>query len=170
MRYSSYDNDFNFDGVSGSMKSRGFQMGAEYGYRWENDKGIFVTPNTQLTLGRLYNRDFTTSHGVHVAAGHVNSAIVSFGVDTGKMFSKQSQIYAKIRYNKELGDTVRAAFQQDQASLFCDSGSNRQWWEYGLGVDFKTGNATHVYADAERASGGNFRKNWSWRIGTRFDF
>ena len=169
-RYSSYDNDFRFDGVQGSVKSRGFQLGAEYGYRWENDKGIFVTPNTQLTLGRLYNRDFTTSHGVHVAAGYVNSAVVSFGVDAGKMFSKQSQIYAKIRYNKELGDTVRAAFQQDQTSLFCDGGSNRQWWEYGLGADFKTGKTTHIYMDAERATGSNFQKDWSWRIGTRFDF
>ena len=169
-RYSSYDNDFRFDGVQGSVKSRGLQLGAEYGYRWENDKGIFVTPNTQLTLGRLYNRDFTTSHGVHVAAGHVNSAVVSFGVDVGKMFSKQSQIYAKIRYNKELEDTVRAAFQQDQTSLFCDGGSNRQWWEYGLGADFKTGKTTHIYMDAERATGSNFQKDWSWRIGTRFDF
>lgn len=169
-RYSSYDNDFRFDGVTGSMKSRGFQLGAEYGYRWENDKGIFVTPNTQLTLGRLYNRDFTTSHGVHAAAGHMNSAIVSLGVDAGKMFSKQSQLYAKIRYNKELGDTVHAAFQQDDASLFCDGSSNRQWWEYGLGADFKTGKTTHIYMDAERATGSNFRKDWSWRIGTRFDF
>ncbi len=169
-RYSSYDNDFKFDGVNGSVKSRGLQMGAEYGYRWEDEKGIFVTPNTQLTLGRLYNRDFTTSHGVHVAAGHVNSAVVSLGVDAGKMFSKQSQIYAKVRYNKELGDTVHASLQQDDTSLFCDSGSNRQWWEYGLGADFKIGKTTHIYMDAERADGSNFQKDWSWRIGTRFDF
>ena len=170
MRYSSYDNDFNFDGVNGAMKSRGFQLGAEYGYRWETDKGIFVTPNTQLTLGRLYNKDFTTSNGVHAGLEHVNSAVLSFGVDVGKKFSERGQVYTKIRYNKELGNTVRAALYQDNTSAFYDSGSNRQWWEYGLGVDFRAGKAAHVYADVERASGGNFQKNWSWRIGTRFDF
>lgn len=170
MRYSSYDNDFNFDGVNGAMKSRGFQLGAEYGYRWENDKGIFVTPNTQLTLGRLYNRDFTTSNGVHAGLGHVNSAVLSLGVDVGQTCSEQGQVYAKVRYNKELGNTMRAALYQDNTSAFYDSGSNRQWWEYGLGVDFRAGKAAHVYADVERASGGNFQKNWSWRIGTRFDF
>lgn len=170
MRYSSYDNDFNFDGVNGAMKSRGFQLGAEYGYRWENDKGIFVTPNTQLTLGRLYNRDFTTSNGVHAGLEHVNSAVLSLGVDVGQTCSEQGQVYAKVRYNKELGNTVRAALYQDNTSAFYDSGSNRQWWEYGLGVDFRAGKAAHVYADVERASGGNFQKNWSWRIGTRFDF
>lgn len=169
-RYSSYDNDFKFDGVNGSMKSRGLQLGAEFGYRWENHRGVFVTPNVQFTLGRLYNRDFTTSHGVHVAAGHVNSAVASLGVDAGKKFSRQGQVYAKIRYNRELGDTVHAALQQDQASLSCDGSSNRQWWEYGVGVDFKTGKATHVYMDAERANGSNFQKDWSWRIGMRFDF
>ena len=170
MRYSSYDNDFNFDGVNGAMKSRGFQLGAEYGYRWENNKGIFVTPNTQLTLGRLYNRDFTTSNGVHAGLGHVNSAVLSLGVDVGQTCSEQGQVYAKVRYNKELGNTMRAALYQDNTSAFYDSGSNRQWWEYGLGVDFRAGKAAHVYADVERASGGNFQKNWSWRIGTRFDF
>lgn len=170
MRYSSYDNDFNFDGVNGAMKSRGFQLGAEYGYRWETDKGIFVTPNTQLTLGRLYNKDFTTSNGVHASLGHVNSAVLSLGVDVGQTCSEQGQVYAKVRYNKELGNTVRAALYQDNTSAFYDSGSNRQWWEYGLGVDFRAGKAAHVYADVERASGGNFQKNWSWRIGTRFDF
>ena len=169
-RYSSYDNDFRFDGVNGSVKSRGLQLGAEFGYRWENHRGVFVTPNAQFTLGRLYNRDFTTSHGVHVAAGHVNSAVASLGVDAGKKFSRQGQVYAKIRYNRELGDTVHAALQQDQASLSCDGSSNRQWWEYGVGVDFKTGKATHVYMDAERANGSNFQKDWSWRIGMRFDF
>lgn len=169
-RYSSYDNHFRFDGVQGTVKSRGFQLGAEYGYRWENDKGIFVTPNTQLTLGRLYNRDFTTSNGVHASLGHVNSAVLSLGVDVGQTCSEQGQVYAKVRYNKELGNTVRAALYQDNTSAFYDSGSNRQWWEYGLGVDFRAGKAAHVYADAERASGGNFQKNWSWRIGTRFDF
>ena len=169
-RYSSYDTHFRFDGVQGTVKSRGFQLGAEYGYRWENDKGIFVTPNTQLTLGRLYNRDFTTSNGVHASLGHVNSAVLSLGVDVGQTCSEQGQVYAKVRYNKELGNTMRAALYQDNTSAFYDSGSNRQWWEYGLGVDFRAGKAAHVYADVERASGGNFQKNWSWRIGTRFDF
>ncbi len=169
-RYSSYDNDFRFDGVNGSVKSRGLQLGAEFGYRWENHRGVFVTPNAQFTLGRLYNREFTTSRGVHVASGHVNSAVASLGVDAGKKFSRQGQFYAKVRYNRELGDTVHAALQQDQASLSCDGGSNRQWWEYGVGVDFKTGKATHVYMDAERANGSNFQKDWSWRIGMRFDF
>lgn len=170
LRYSSYDNDFKLDGVNGSAKSHGLQASAEYGHRLENDHGLFVTPNAQFTLGRLYNKAFTTSNGVHVASDHLNSAILSMGVDVGQTLGDQSQIYAKVRYNTELGDRVSAAFYKNDASAFCNGDSNGSWWEYGLGFDLKAGHASHLFMDAERASGSGFSKDWSWRIGARFDF
>ena len=170
LRYSSYDNDFKLDGVNGSAKSHGLQASAEYGHRLENDHGLFVTPNAQLTLGRLYNKAFTISNGVHVASDHLNSAILSMGVDVGQNIGEQSQVYAKVRYNTELGDRVSAAFYQGDASAFCNGDSNGSWWEYGLGFDLKAGHASHLFMDAERAGGSGFSKDWSWRIGARFDF
>lgn len=170
LRYSSYDNDFKLDGVNGSAKSHGLQASAEYGHRLENDHGLFVTPNTQFTLGRLYNKAFTTSNGVHVASDHLNSAILSMGVDVGQTLGDQSQVYAKVRYNTELGDRVSAAFYQGDASAFCNGDSNGSWWEYGLGFDLKAGHASHLFMDAERAGGSGFSKDWSWLIGARFDF
>ncbi len=170
LRYSSYDNDFKLDGVNGSAKSHGLQASAEYGCRLENDHGLFVTPNAQLMLGRLYNKAFTTSNGVHVANDHLNSAILSMGVDVGQTLGDQSQVYAKVRYNTELGDRVSAAFYQGDASAFCNGDSNGSWWEYGLGFDLKAGHASHLFMDAERAGGSGFSKDWSWRIGARFDF
>ena len=170
LRYSSYDNDFKLDGVNGSAKSHGLQASAEYGHRLENDHGLFVTPNAQFTLGRLYNKAFTTSNSVHVASDHLNSAILSMGVDVGQTLDDQSQVYAKVRYNTELGDRVSAAFYKNDASAFCNGDSNGSWWEYGLGFDLKAGHASHLFMDAERASGSGFSKDWSWRIGARFDF
>lgn len=170
LRYSSYDNDFKLDGVNGSAKSQGLQANAEYGHRLENDRGLFVTPNAQFTLGRLYNKAFTTSNGVHIASDHLNSAILSMGVDVGQTLGDQSQVYAKVRYNTELGDRVSAAFYQGDASSFCSGDSNGSWWEYGLGFDLKAGHASHLFMDAERAGGSGFSKDWSWRIGARFDF
>lgn len=170
LRYSSYDNDFKLDGVNGSAKSHGLQASAEYGCRLENDHGLFVTPNAQLTLGRLYNKAFTTSNSVHVASDHLNSAILSMGVDVGQTLGDQSQVYAKVRYNTELGDRVSAAFYKNDASAFCNGDSNGSWWEYGLGFDLKAGHASHLFMDAERAGGSGFSKDWSWRIGARFDF
>lgn len=170
LRYSSYDNDFKLDGVNGSAKSHGLQASAEYGHRLENDHGLFVTPNAQFTLGRLYNKSFTTSNGVHVANNHLNSAILSMGVDVGQTLGDQSQVYAKVRYNTELGDRVSAAFYKNDASAFCNGDSNGSWWEYGLGFDLKAGHASHLFMDAERAGGSGFSKDWSWRIGARFDF
>lgn len=170
LRYSSYDNDFKLDGVNGSAKSHGLQASAEYGHRLENDHGLFVTPNAQLTLGRLYNKAFTTSNGVHVASDHLNSAILSMGVDVGQNIGEQSQVYAKVRYNTELGDRVSAVFYKNDASSFRSGDSNGSWWEYGLGFDLKAGHASHLFMDAERAGGSGFSKDWSWRIGARFDF
>lgn len=170
LRYSSYDNDFKLDGANGSAKSHGLQASAEYGWRLENDRGLFVAPNAQLTLGRLYNKAFTTSNGVHVASDHLNSAILSMGVDVGQTLGDQSQVYAKVRYNTELGDRVSAAFYKNDASAFCNGDSNGSWWEYGLGFDLKAGHASHLFMDAERAGGSGFSKDWSWRIGARFDF
>lgn len=170
LRYSSYDNDFKLDGVNGSAKSHGLQASAEYGCRLENNHGLFVTPNAQFTLGRLYNKAFTTSDGVHVASDHLNSAILSMGVDVGQTLGYQSQVYAKVRYNTELGDRVSAAFYKNDASAFCNGDSNGSWWEYGLGFDLKAGHASHLFMDAERAGGSGFSKDWSWRIGARFDF
>lgn len=170
LRYSSYDNDFKLDGVNGSAKSHGLQASAEYGHRLENDHGLFVTPNAQFTMGRLYNKAFTTSNGVHVASDHLNSAILSMGVDIGQNIGEQSQVYAKVRYNTELGDSVSAAFCQGNDSTFRSGDSNGSWWEYGLGFDLKAGHASHLFMDAERAGGSGFSKDWSWRIGARFDF
>lgn len=170
LRYSSYDNDFKLDGVNGSAKIHGLQASAEYGHRLENNHGLFVTPNAQFTLGRLYNKAFTTSDGVHVASDHLNSAILSMGVDIGQTLGEQSQVYAKVRYNTELGDRVSAAFYKGDKSDFCSGDSNGSWWEYGLGFDIKAGHASHLFMDAERASGSGFSKDWSWRIGARFDF
>lgn len=170
LRYSSYDNDFKLDGANGSAKSHGLQASAEYGCRLENNHGLFVTPNAQFTLGRLYNKAFTTSDGVHVASDHLNSAILSMGVDVGQNIGEQSQVYAKVRYNTELGDRVSAAFCQGDASTFRSGDSNGSWWEYGLGFDLKAGHASHLFMDAERAGGSGFSKDWSWRIGARFDF
>lgn len=170
LRYSSYDNDFKLDGVNDSAKSHGLQASAEYGCRLENDHGLFVTPNAQFTLGRLYNKAFTTSNGVHVASDHLNSAILSMGVDVGQTLGDQSQVYAKVRYNTELGDRVSAAFYKNDASAFCNGDSNGSWWEYGLGFDLKAGHASHLFMDAERAGGSGFSKDLSWRIGARFDF
>ena len=170
LRYSSYDNDFKLDGVNGSAKSHGLQASAEYGCHLENNHGLFVTPNAQFTLGRLYNKAFTTSNGVHVTNDHLNSAILSMGVDVGQTLGEQSQVYAKVRYNTELGDRVSAAFYQGNASDFCSGDSNGSWWEYGLGFDLKAGHASHLFMDAERAGGSGFSKDWSWRIGARFDF
>lgn len=170
IRYSSYDNEFKLDGANGSAKSHGLQASAEYGCRLENGRGLFVTPNAQLTLGRLYNKAFITSNGVHVANDHLNSAILSMGVDVGQNIGEQSQVYAKVRYNTELGDRVSAAFCQDDASTFRSGDSNGSWWEYGLGFDLKAGHASHLFMDAERAGGSGFSKDWSWRIGARFDF
>lgn len=170
LRYSSYDNDFKLDCVNGSAKSHGLQASAEYGHRLENDHGLFVTPNAQFTLGRLYNKAFTTSNGVHVASDHLNSAILSMGVDIGQNIGEQSQVYAKVRYNTELGDSVSAAFCQGNDSTFRSGDSNGSWWEYGLGFDLKAGHASHLFMDAERAGGSGFSKDWSWRIGARFDF
>ena len=170
LRYSSYDNDFKLDGANGSAKSHGLQASAEYGWHLENDRGLFVAPNAQLTLGRLYNKAFTTSNGVHVANDHLNSAILSMGVDVGQTLGDQSQVYAKVRYNTELGDRVSAAFYKNDASAFCNGDSNGSWWEYGLGFDLKAGHASHLFMDAERAGGSGFSKDWSWRIGARFDF
>lgn len=170
LRYSSYDNDFKLDGANGSAKSHGLQASAEYGWHLENDRGLFVAPNAQLTLGRLYNKAFTTSNGVHVASDHLNSAILSMGVDVGQTLGDQSQVYAKVRYNTELGDRVSAAFYKNDASAFCNGDSNGSWWEYGLGFDLKAGHASHLFMDAERAGGSGFSKDCSWRIGARFDF
>lgn len=170
LRYSSYDNDFKLDGVNGSAKSHGLQASAEYGCHLENNHGLFVTPNAQFTLGRLYNKAFTTSNGVHVTNDHLNSAILSMGVDVGQTLGEQSQVYAKVRYNTELGDRVSTAFYQGNASDFCSGDSNGSWWEYGLGFDLKAGHASHLFMDAERAGGSGFSKDWSWRIGARFDF
>lgn len=170
LRYSSYDNDFKLDGVNGSAKSHGLQASAEYGCRLGNDHGLFVTPNAQLTLGRLYNKAFTTSNGVHVASDHLNSAILSMGVDVGQTLGDQSQVYAKVRYNTELGNRVSAAFYKNDANAFCNGDSNGSWWEYGLGFDLKAGHASHLFMDAERAGGSGFSKDWSWRISARFDF
>lgn len=47
---------------------------------------------------------------------------------------------------------------------------NDTWFEYGIGAAFASGKNSHVYFDVERSTGSDFKKDWQWNVGARWNF
>ncbi|MCQ4908351.1 autotransporter outer membrane beta-barrel domain-containing protein, partial [Phascolarctobacterium faecium] len=46
-------------------KQHAYSVSVEYGKRFELERGLFIEPNAQFTLGRLGGIDYTTDRGVN---------------------------------------------------------------------------------------------------------
>ena len=75
-------------------------------------------------------------------------------------------IYGKVSYIHEFDGDIgfRMNGIENQQSF---GGS---WWTYGVGVTAQISKKHNIYADVERASGGDFTQAWKVNVGYRFQW
>ena len=155
-------------------KQHAYSVSVEYGKRFDMERGFFIEPNAQFTLGRLGSIDYTTDRGANGYIEGMNSAIGRIGFVMGQKITGDSDIYLKADLLHEFAGerylqlTSDAGGTNDMLTKHNDYGDT--WFELGLGANIKVSKAASIYGEIERGFGGDINKKWSVNGGVRFTF
>lgn len=168
--YNSYGNK-----IHGDPDANGLSASLEYGRKKQIDtKGWYVEPQTQLTMGYLHMKDYTTSDGVHMEGDNVKSAVWRGGFNLGREFhmndGRKGNAYLKANWYHEFGGALGMDMSANGESIHLGEVQNDTWFEYGIGATFQLDAGTHIYFDYERGVGSDYKKDWTWDFGVRFEY
>ena len=155
-------------------KQHAYSVSVEYGKRFDMERGFFIEPQAQFTLGRLGSIDYTTDRGANGYIEGMNSAIGRIGFVMGQKITGDSDIYLKADLlhefagERDLRLTSDAGGTNDILTKHNDYGDT--WFELGLGANIKVSKAASIYGEIERGFGGDINKKWSVNGGVRFTF
>ena len=155
-------------------KQHAYSVSVEYGKRFDMERGFFIEPQAQFTLGRLGSIDYTTDRGANGYIEGMNSAIGRIGFVMGQKIKNGSDIYLKADLlhefagERDLQLTSDAGGTNDILTKHNDYGDT--WFELGLGANIKVSKTASIYGEVERGFGGDINKKWSVNGGVRFTF
>ncbi|WP_278936848.1 autotransporter outer membrane beta-barrel domain-containing protein [Phascolarctobacterium faecium] len=155
-------------------KQHAYSVSVEYGKRFELERGLFIEPNAQFTLGRLGSIDYTTDRGVNGRIDGMNSALGRIGFVMGQKIENGSDIYLKADLlhefagERDLVLTSDAGGTNDILTKHNDYGDT--WFELGLGGNVRISKTGNFYGEVTRGFGGDINKKWSVNAGLRFTF
>ena len=124
--------------LAGDYKTWGASLSAEYGKRFEMDKGFYVDPSVELTLGRVAGKDYTAASDYLDAFGKNKSlaveqdAFTSFigraGVRLGQKLDNASyfvKLAAAHEFSGDFDSTYRVEGEPDDSTSisFSEPGS-----------------------------------------------
>ena len=155
-------------------KQHAYSVSVEYGKRFDMERGFFIEPQAQFTLGRLGSINYTTDRGANGYIEGMNSAIGRIGFVMGQKITGGSDIYLKADLlhefagERDLRLTSDAGGTSDMLTKHNDYGDT--WFELGLGANIKVSKTASIYGEVERGFGGDINKKWSVNGGVRFTF
>ena len=157
-----------------SYKQHSYSISVEYGKCFDLERGFFIEPSAQITLGRLGSIDYTTDRGANGHIDGMNSAIGRIGFVMGQKITNGNDIYLKADLlhefagERDLVLTSDAGGSHDILTKHNDYGDT--WFELGLGGSVKLSKAGNLYGEVVRGFGGDINKKWSVNAGLRFTF
>ena len=157
-----------------SYKEHAYSVSVEYGKRFDLERGLFIEPNAQFTLGRLGGIRYTTDRGANGYIEGMNSAIGRIGFVMGQKIENGSDIYLKADLlhefagERDLQLTSDAGGTNDILTKHNDYGDT--WFELGLGGNVRISKTGNFYGEVTRGFGGDINKKWSVNAGLRFTF
>ena len=184
-KYSKLDNEFkvfNDSGhkLNGDYKTWGTSISAEYGKRFEGERGFYFDPSVELTLGRINGKDYNahsdylTSVGVmkdmQVEQDAFNTLVGRVGFRLGQKLDNASY-FVKLAAAHEFSgdfDTTYRAVGEPEGRTSIDFGDT--WYEAQIGGTVKLSDNSVIYADFERSFGGDVEEKWRVDAGLRWSF
>ncbi|RAS55159.1 outer membrane autotransporter protein [Phascolarctobacterium faecium DSM 14760] len=155
-------------------KQHACSVSVEYGKRFDLERGLFIEPNAQFTLGRLGSIDYTTDRGANGRIEGMNSALGRIGFVMGQKIENGSDIYLKADLlhefagERDLVLTSDAGGTNDILTKHNDYGDT--WFELGLGGNVRISKTGNFYGEVTRGFSGDINKKWSVNAGLRFTF
>ena len=170
-KYARLDNEFDVTGGvgSGDYSTNGYSFSAEYGKRTQLANDFYFEPQVELTYGRVADVDFVTKNGAKVSQDSMDSLVGRVGFAAGKNI-KNGNVYVRASYLYDFDGETNVTFSNTGASESFSEDLGGGWFEFGIGTNINLSDATYLYFDVEKTTGGEVDTNWQWNAGIRYSF
>ena len=161
--------------IDGDYKTWGTSISAEYGKRFEGDRGTYFEPSVELTYGHINGKSYsanTTYYGakMNVDQDSFDTLVGRLGLRIGQKLENGSY-FAKLALAHEFSGDFDTRYNVDGAdhnSTHLDFGDT--WYELQIGGTAKLSANSMIYADFQRSFGGDVTEKWRVDAGLRFTF
>ena len=183
MKASHLDNEYNLKfnngigtyDIDGDYKTWGTSISAEYGKRFEGDKGTYFEPSAELTYGHVNGKSYSANTSYYGAKMNVDqdsfdTLVGRIGLRVGQKLENGSY-FAKLALAHEFCGSFDTRYNvngADQNSTHMDFGDT--WYELQIGGTAKLSANSMLYADFQRSFGGDVTEKWRVDAGLRFTF
>lgn len=170
-KYARLDNEFDVAGGvgSGDYSTNGYSFSAEYGKRMQLANDFYFEPQVELTYGKVADVDFVTENGAKVSQDSMDSLVGRVGFAAGKNI-KNGNVYVRASYLYDFDGETNVTFSNAGASETFSEDLGGGWFEFGIGTNINLSDATYLYFDVEKTTGGEVDTNWQWNAGVRYSF
>ena len=165
-RVAKAESDLTVDGRhKGTLDNWVFGLSGELGWRFDLNDKFYIEPQSELTYTYVSDDalDLSTAHYKIKAA---NSLLGRVGTAFGlKCPNNKGNVYVRTSVVCEfMGDAKINGVNKTKTAIYEIDG-NDTWFEYGLGVNFNLNDATYLWADLERTTGGALDEDWRATLG-----
>ena len=168
-RLGSAKTDMTVDGdKKGSMDNIVTALSGEFGWRFNLVKSVYIEPQVELAYTHVDADDLSLSNGSMYRFDNANSLVGRAGFALGLQCPENGNtVYLRMSAVHEfLGDN---AVTGGNGTVYEVDGKDT-WVEYGLGANFNLNDATYLWADLERTTGGALDEDWRATLGVRYAF
>ena len=170
-KYSRLSNDFEIADMKGSIDNNAYSFSAEFGWRFDLAKTVFVEPQVELTYGRILGDNATASNNVRTEQEDFDSLLGRVGLRAGfKCPNDRGTVYVRVSGVHDFKGESDVRYSSSKASTTVHDDIGGSWVEYALGANVNITPSTYTYLDLERTSGSDVKENWRWNIGLRTVF
>lgn len=161
--------------IDGDYKTWGTSISAEYGKRFEGDKGTYFEPSAELTYGHMAGKSYSAGTNYYGSTMYMDqdgfdTLVGRIGLRVGQKLENGSY-FAKLALAHEfMGDydTRYNVDGKDHNSTHLEFGDS--WYELQIGGTAKLSANSMLYADFQRSFGGDVTEKWHVDAGLRFTF
>lgn len=96
-KYSRLSNDFEIADMKGSIDNNAYSFSAEFGWRFDLAKTVFIEPQVELTYGRILGDNATASNNVRIEQEDFDSLLGRVGLRAGfKCPNDRGTVYVRV--------------------------------------------------------------------------
>lgn len=160
-KYSRLSNDFEIADMKGSIDNNAYSFSAEFGWRFDLAKTLFVEPQVELTYGRILGDNATASNNVRIEQEDFDSLLGRVGLRAGfKCPNDRGTVYVRVSGVHDFKGESDVRYSSSKASTTVHDDIGGSWVEYALGANVNITPSTYTYLDLERTSGSDVKENW----------